>query len=518
LKIQGNLLHTNLNMPKPVTQSLASEVLTLHKRGTAPHLIKKFISKKTGWKRTKSAEIYNDIVSGVSVAFAAPAVEDAKDPHFWEENIETLEKPYFNTENKQYVVFLNAIGRNMVVSEEKHRSILQMYSNWDGDERTIGQICRNVQWPRPVLIEYLKKFNLTHDSLPVTDEELTTQSDDELLGRLKELRKFSLHQKFEKESWDNIRADAAKWRAFEYKQYGPFLDFLEKYEPKPIKPLPCKYDGRGGDRTMLIGLSDVHYGSHVHPRYIYNDKHSKDGGWSIEHTKEAVDNYFLQIKEEVGSRKYKFEKAILCSLGDIIHGINGFTEKGQKLETFPLGQEQYDGAFDSLTHFIARTLEVFNKCEVHSVAGNHSLLDTILFKALAAYFRTDDRVTFNIYDSQHAMFKVYNTLFVMEHGASPYFKAKLPSTKTARKSYIQDLFLSHPEKLVGAKTKVFLSADQHHFEACEMGDIEQYMFSTLVGADKYADHNGWKNNPRQNCLVVDKDGVKEILNFYLGAK
>lgn len=500
-------------MSKPITQNLASEVLTLYKRGTAPHIIKKLISKKTGWKRTKSAEIYKDIIEGV--VFAAPAApEDAKDPMFWEENLETLEKPYFNSDTKQYVVFINAIGRPIVVPEEKHKSILQMYSGWDGDERTITQICRNIQWPKPVLLEYLKKFNLTHDSLPLTDEDLTTSSDEELLGRLKELRKFSLHQKFEKESWDTIRADAAKWRSFEYKQYGPFLEFLSNYEPKPIKSLPSKYDGTGGEKTMLIGLSDVHYGAYVHPRYIYNKKGSKDGGWSIDHTKSAVDNYFLQIRDEVNSRKYKFDKAVLCSLGDIIHGINGYTEKGQKLEAFPLGQEQFDAAFDSLIHFVNRTLEVFNKCEVHSVAGNHSLLDTILFKAISAYFRTDDRISFNIYDSQHAMFRIYDTLFVMEHGASPYYKSKLPSGGR-RKSYIQDLFLNQPDKLIGAKRKVFLSADQHHFEANEIGGIEQYMFSTLVGVDKYADHNNWSNNPRQNCLVVDKDGVKEILSFYL---
>jgi hypothetical protein len=498
-------------MSKPITSQLIKEVLALHDRGTAPHLIKKYISKKTGWKRTKSSEIYKDILS--DAVFAAPAVEEAKDPSFWEENIETLEKPYFNADTKQYIVFLNCIGRNIVVSEEKHRSILQMYSSWDGEERTIGQICKTIQFPRAVLLEYLKKFGITHDALPLTNEDLL-QSDEELLGRLHELRKFSLTQKFEKESWDSIRSDAAKWRAFEYKQYGPFLDFLKNYEPKPIKPLPSKYEGKGGDRTMLIGLSDVHFGAHIHPRYIYN-KSGSSNGWSIEHTKGAIDNYFLQIKEEVNSRKYKFEKAVLCSLGDIVHGMNGYTEKNTKLEAFPLGQEQYDAAFESLTYFISRTLEVFNQCEVHSVSGNHSLLDTILFKAISAYFRTDDRIKFYIYDTQHAMFRLYDTLLVMEHGASPYYKSKLPSGKVARKSYIQDLFLSHPDQLIGAKRKVFLSADQHHFEANEIGDIEQYMFSTLVGADKYADHNNWKNTPRQNCLVVDKDGVKEILSFYL---
>lgn len=490
-----------------VNQKLVDEILDLYGKAVAPVDIKKIIQKRTGWKKTKSNEVFQQIINGEVVA------EDFGEKD-WKTNIQTLDKPYFNKETNQYITFIKAIGRNIVVSKEQHESILKMYSGWDGEQRTLTELCRNVQWPKPVLTEYLRKFGITHQSLPVTDEELADKSDEELLTSLTELRKFSLHQKLEKSSWDQIRIEAAKWRAFEHKHYSPFLQFLERFEPAPVKPIKSTYKNEDGTHTFLVSLSDVHFGTHIHPRYIYNSTAS-ESGWSLEHTVQAIDGYATKIADEVNSRKYKFDKAVLCSLGDIIHGIDGKTEKGTILEAFPLGEEQFDTAFNVLITFISRIIEIFNKVEVHSVAGNHSLIDTILFKALKAYFRTDDRISFRVYDTRYAMFKVQNTLFVMEHGASAYYKSKLPSHGSARKAYIQDLFLTHPEQLVGVNQKCYISGDQHHFEANELGDVDQYMFSTPIGADKYADHNNWKNKPRQNCLVVDKSGVKEILNFYI---
>ena len=158
-------------------QNLSKSVVELYKKGTPPHIVKKYISEKTGWKKTKSSEIYKDII----VKCVGPEISSQES---WEENIETLEKPYFNKETRQYIVFLKSIGRNIVVNEDKHKSILQMYSAWDGEDKSITEICRNVQWPRPVLTEYLKKFAITHDSLPITDEDVDSYQDEELVGRL----------------------------------------------------------------------------------------------------------------------------------------------------------------------------------------------------------------------------------------------------------------------------------------------------------------------------------------------
>lgn len=494
-----------------INKPLVDEVVLMQSRGTPAHLIKKHISKKTGWKKTKSAEVYREICSGAVIDL--PEVKSA-DLAFWEENIETLDSPYFNKDTAQYVVFLKSIGRNVVVSEDKHKTILQMYTSWDGEEKSISQICRNIQWPRPVLTEYLKKFGITHDSLPVTDEDFQRESDEEIVGRLKELRKFSIHQKIEKESWDSIRADAAKWRAYSYKQYNPLVEFLSRFNPKPLNKIPIPKIKKGEGRTFLIGMSDIHWGQNTNGKEIFYKK-GGDGNWSIEHTNKSIDYYFEQIKSEVESRNYPFEKVILCSLGDLLHTFTGFTEKGTKIDGFPIGTEQYDQAFNSLIRFITRCLEIFPQCEIHSVTGNHSLLDSIMFRAIKAYFRTEKRLSVTVYDTRFCVFKCYDTLFVAEHGASAFYKSKTPKSGEPLRAYIQSLFLADPKLLVGTNAKVFLSADIHTFKAEELGDIERYVFGTFSYYDKYADHSNWVNRPRQNCLIIDKTGVREIINIYL---
>lgn len=499
-------------MKHKIDSGLVNDVLEMHSRGTPAHIVKKFISKKTGWKKTKSGEVYKDIC--FATPSESPVIKHAS-VAFWEENIETLEKPYFNKDSHQYVVFLRSIGRNIVVSEEKHKSILRMYSSWDGDESSITEICRSVQWPRPVLTEYLKRFGITHDSLPVTDEDLVNESDDEVVARLKELRKFSIHQRFEKESWDSIRSDASKWRAYSYKQYDPLVKFLQDFRPSSVpKIAPPKNNKKGEPRAFLIGLNDIHWGLNTNGKEIFYKK-GGDGNWSIDKTNQAIDFYFQQIDQEVSSRNYPFEKVIICSLGDLLHTFNGHTEKGTKIDGFPIGTEQYDQAFNSLIRFITRCLEIFPKCEIHSVSGNHSLLDSIMFRAIKAYFRTDERLTINVYDTRYCTFKCYKTLFVAEHGASAFYKSKTPKSGEPLKAYIQSLFLADPKLLIDTDSKVFLSGDIHTFKAEELGDIERYVFGTFSFYDKYADHCNWTNRPRQNCLIVDKSGVREIINIYL---
>jgi len=493
-------------MEYKISQSLISEVNMLLGKGVAPSSIKKVIAKKIGCKKTKSNQLFNEIVNG--------EVAQDTQQESWSDSITSSDAPYLNKDTGQYIVFIKAIGRNVVVPKDQHTAILKMYSNWDGEERSISEICRVIKWPRPVLTEYLNKFGIKHDSLPITDEEFQEKSEDQIVSDLLEAKKFSVYQNFEKKSWNKTIEDAKKWRDFEYKNYEPFLRFLENFEPTPITPIKSKYDNTGGDKVFLVGLSDIHFGGHVDGRYIYN-KNINNGDWSISDTCKAVEAYSEQIYQTVSSRKYKFDKAVICILGDLIHSTTGFTEKGTEIEAYPLGEKQYDDALESMILFISKMIEIFNKCDVYAVSGNHSLLDNLLVRSLAIYFRNDSRVKFEVTDARFLSFKVYDTVFLTEHGASAYYKSKVPRGGKPLEAYIQQLFLAKPELLIGSNSRVFLMGDIHTFKAEELGYMERYVFGTLSGNDKYADHNNWTNRPRQNCLVVGKNGVEEILNFYL---
>jgi hypothetical protein len=495
---------------KDITPELIKHVALLQERGTPAVAIKKLISQKTGFKKTKSNEIYHEITGGISRVAEPKGKEDAEE--FWATNLETLEKPYFNNDTKQYIVFIGALGRNIVVPESQHRSILQMYSKWDGEERSITEVCRTLQWPKQVLTEYLKKFGITHDSLPLTDEDLQGEPDDVLVSRLQELRKFSIYQKMEKESWDSIRGEAAKFRALKYKEYDPFQDFLARWKPVKYEPLQEAELFKDTSKDVyVVGLSDLHFGLAANARFMYNRE-----GWSTEKTVSCVDKFVTSIVKDVTDRKVGFKKCVVLCLGDFIHSMYGKTARGTELEFDTIKEDQFDYAMNSLVSLFTRLSGLFKNIEVHAVYGNHHYeVEMALFKALQAYFRTQKGIKFNLYSTRPAAFKVDATLFLIDHGADSRIKAWVPGINgPKRQSFIQSLLLSKPDLLQGVKTKLFCQGDKHHWENIEYNDFEFIMFSTIIGGDQYAASSNWQNKARQSCLILNEDGLKSILHTY----
>jgi hypothetical protein len=140
--------------------------------------------------------------------------------------------------------------------------------------------------------------------------------------------------------------------------------------------------------------------------------------------------------------------------------------------------------------------------------------DYILFEALKAYYRTESRIAFDNFQTDHGLFKIENCLFIISHGYSAEYKGRIPTAGKARESYVANLFLSKPQELIGVNQKVLITADQHHLEMKEYAEFEHYMFSTTVRGDKHSESMGLNNIARQSCFVVDASGIKEVVYCY----
>ena len=178
-------------------------------------------------------------------------------------------------------------------------------------------------------------------------------------------------------------------------------------------------------------------------------------------------------------------------------------------------EEQFNFAFNSIVKFIDKLLSLFPKVSVKSVKGNHNDVgDYILFKALEAYYRTEKRIAFDNFQTDHGLFRINKSLFIISHGYSAEYKGRLPASGKARESYVANLFLSKPEALIGVTQKVLITADQHHLEMKEYAEFEHYMLSTTVRGDKHSEAMGLNNISRQSCFVIDENGIKEIVYSY----
>lgn len=491
-----------------ITDSLVKKVRVLYDRNTPPHIIKKLISSETGWKKTKSSEVYKSLVKNFVVSTVDTTSHSGE---FWQENIETLEKPYFNKDTNQYVVFLNSIGRNIVVSEEKHRSILLMYSSWNGEEKSINEICRTVQWPRPVLTEYLKRFGITHDSLPVTDEDLITQSDDEVIGRLKELRKFSIHQKYEKESWDSIRNDASKWREFSYKNLNPFVNFIHKWQPPKYEPYVVKNPNIKGGYSYVVIVSDAHFGSFANGKHLVRGKQQ-----STEYTKKCISQYGAQVASDIKNLNLNIDSIVIVMLGDIINSANPFgaTTKGTPLRNDILNEELFETAFNSLSEFVLNISKLAPKTTVYSYPGNHAgVSDNVLCFALGKYFSAQKNISFNPCSAFVGHFVEKNTFFLCSHGSNNAYKAKAPKG-VKLENYIQSLIINSQKQYPNIASRVAVFADLHHLEMKESNDFYYLLAPSMVRGDDFADALSLNSKPAQISLLIDDVGIKAIFNHY----
>lgn len=427
-----------------------------------------------------------------------------------EETLEFKEKYTYNKETDTYVTPLKSRTKPLVLSGAKHRAIIKSLSNLLSASQTVEEVALKYGIPVKYLEEYKKIHSITRDSLPLSAEEIEDNTIEESAGQLLEEKKFCIAQNYEKLDWKDTQKDATAWREFQAEQLDPFSLALETWTPPKLTTLPTP-QGQVKGKTLVIGLSDLHFGSAANARYMFNRP-----DWSTEKTVEAVDKYASNIIQTVNERTYQFNKALILGLGDLIHSVSGKTARGTELKYDCVREEQLEYALTSITTFITRILGVIPKVDVHSVYGNHNYeTEMALFRALEMAFSKDDRIKFYHYSSRPAAFREGNTLFLLDHGADSEERAYVPTGSDSKlQLHVQSLLLSNPEMLSGCSSRIFCTGDKHHWENIEYNDFEFFMFSTIIGGDEHANVNNLRNRPRQSCLVLDDNGVSEILHVF----
>lgn len=416
----------------------------------------------------------------------------------------------FNSSNNKYIFHTESlVGKNYVLDSNKVDTILKLYSNFDKQPFTSGEIAQRTSTPKKIVDFIIKSLGVNHSSIPFTDEKIKNTEKEKLVDELVLEKRASVEQKLERLDWKKTVEDAENWKLFQHNYGEYFENILSKWNPPEYKKV-ATIVSKKGDKELVIGCSDWHFGLVANERYLYNQKE-----WNIDMTKKSVENYSFQILNHLYERDYPYKRLTLAFGGDILHGLDGFTDKGTKLEAHPLNEEQLEQAFDCTLKFIQSILTVCDNIRVVAVPGNHSSFgDYFLMRMLSIYFRDDKRISFDITCKRFVTFDIHDNLFLLDHGYAPTTKNRLPAHGTGRENYINNLFLSKPEKLKNFKRLYYLSCDQHHMESTELTNAEHYMFSTLVGGCRHADNSGYKSRPRQSALVVDSQGVKEFLHFY----
>ena len=316
--------------------------------------------------------------------------------------------------------------------------------------------------------------------------------------------------------WNQVQTQANKWVNFEKGIYNPIIDTLSTFKLPKFNLLEsnllnksqnCDNNTWNND-TYLITLSDIHFGAYADSNNLYDNS---DGDWTINKTQKAIIDYLNDLQNNINSRKTKPSDCVIVSLGDLVHGLNGSTDKGTPLITQTIGIPQFKAALDSLTFFFAGLIALWQDSpgtiRVYSVSGNHdSIGDYCLMLALSKIFETKSKIKFEIGTSRWLTFQVHNSLFVIEHGASSKYKSKVPTNDRSKEVYIQKLILDKMDKFTNPITyKYFMMGDLHHYHQKEMSSFEFIQVPTIVKNDEYADALNLRSRPRQLSFIIDKD-------------
>lgn len=422
-----------------------------------------------------------------------------------------------NTATDDYVFFThNLTGKFRVLKSHQVKSILDRYSNFDNDPNTINQIAMKFGLRREEIIFILRALGVTHDSLPFTNEMIAEGEPDQLVDDLFIQKRNQLYEKYTTRQWNEIQEQAQKWQEFEAGVLNPIKEFVEgfEYRHKDVKPVKVKKC----ERAYILTLSDLHFGAYADPKELFYGS----GGWNMDKALDNVKKYAESFGRELQSINSPPCKLYLVLAGDLAHSLTGFTSSGTRLEnTHPLGVDQilycYNGLDYLIQHLLSLTVndkEVITEIEIIDTEGNHDMIaDWAIVQFLIKAYSNNKRVKFLNKRTRWVAFQVFDSLFVVEHGSSPYYKSKVPRQGSVRKAYIQDVLIQASKEFPNAKYKYFLTADQHNLEHSESNHFEFIRLSTMMH-DRYADHLNLYSRPRQTVLEVRPEGVKADIHFY----
>lgn len=416
-----------------------------------------------------------------------------------ESSFDFSDKYIYDSQNGKYIFLLHKkLGKNLSFDESIIKSIIKSYSNYDTNPHTINEVSIRYSIPRNYLIEILRALGITHDSIPVTNEDFIKEPEDKLLAEIVQEKRFSFNEKLSRIEWTEIREMANKWKELVHRKINPFREYVDNINIEPFQKV--NIDPQPVGDTIVIGAFDWQIGSSADGDLLFFGEE-----WSTQKAIDAVDDFSKRLIAR--SKSQNITDAVIVFGGDIFHGLNGKTAKGTTLKCDTFRHEQFDAAVKAISLLIHNCASNFNSVKCEIVTGNHEGWEFYpVFRLVEALFVNYSHVDFNICLKEFTHFMVNDSLFLVHHGASADYKFKVPSDRKGRVALAQRVLRIAEREggYVGVKRVFFIKGDTHAFECMDLGQIMFYTFGSLPTGDEYANALALENTPTQNALVIGK--------------
>lgn len=197
---------------------------------------------------------------------------------------------------------------------------------------------------------------------------------------------------------------------------------LTSQNPTPPKWLSDVNSYDNWEAVPTIFLSDIHWGEVVDPNQIggINEYNLEIAQERLRHTVSTAINLLEMIDGE-------YPGIVVALGGDMLSGdIHEELSESNEKPMMPVFLDLYENMIWVIKQFADQYGNVFVPC----VTGNHSRttrkpraksrnftnFDWLLYTLLEKYFEKDSRIQFCIPDGPDALYKVYNTKYLLTHG------------------------------------------------------------------------------------------------------
>tara|TARA_Y100001972_G_scaffold128031_1_gene187041 strand:+ start:1892 stop:3391 length:1500 start_codon:yes stop_codon:yes gene_type:complete len=396
-------------------------------------------------------------------------------------------------------------NRTITVASETHRQMKMDYSEWGGTNLSQAQMAAKYGLTKQEFSKYKTIHGWTKAEDGYTDEEIMEADVDELAKALVErralLQKTVVDRQIQKDA-----KDAAKWRSLQAGVWKPFVDASESpipYDVPKVKFSPRKTNPK---RKLIVNANDWQIGELAQRSELVRGE-----DWNTEIAKNAIVKYAEKIADHIHYSGYDYDEAYLCSLGDLGHGLNGFTAHGTHLEVDSTRQEQVKAILFCLRTLIDSLRQLVPFVNVHHVEGNHlGFTSTLIFDQVSAWYGGENPVkdvaVVNNYLPVQYVPVAGKTLLVLYHGKTGGPSRGMATSGTRRERDAYHLIMEGVRKYPNHTNVNLLTGHVHHRILEEFSDVTIHTLGTIVAGDHYADQNMLTGSvPTQNIMELDPE-------------
>jgi len=408
--------------------------------------------------------------------------------------LDLLDRDYhYNEADDVYVIFVKHRAENLVVPGEKARAIKQEYSNWTGDQSTINEICRAHGINRTDFVAIKRAFGWTHDSAPLTDEELVEDRPiDAKVNDLARMRERELEQQWQRKKWRETERDAQKWREWSRETAKPLI---ERIKATPIDERSRTYSsGTLDDFVIVPHVTDAHLG-----------QANPDGSGLEENRRRWLGALADNLKR---GQKLGQPRRIALTLGSDQFNID--TAKHTTTNGTP---QQTDGSARSAVFGVADAgVEAIELCrevapvDVRVVPGNHDRRTCHLYYwALKHKYGSVDGVEITG-DAETLQWARYGeNLIGWAHGDT------VSGGETKRNQWLSSRLLHGATDLISGASHFYVMLGHLHYVAEKDDGVHTLQGGSTAPVDEWHERQGYTTAKRcQTAYVFDNAGGQKV--------